>query len=301
MGRRLCLREIAPNRGSQGSGNPRMQERCFFLCTEGSHVASGRISQSQLKALHIRHWSVPHWHTLWMPGTEVPPPPTEGCSRNYPRGGCIFSDPSSPRTHMESELPQPPGHVSALLNPPHYGSNMPWPPGQVTPHPSDTLSTKHPPPTGQKSACSPPEHNFWNSPDTHSVLPALCKLRRTERSAADPGGGHTLQIMRSGTISFHYPFHRQPPLPQHGSHSDFLQLKTNRGVCEKKHLRSAYNCYNLNYCDRTILICNNCNYFPWLQPEHNLCASHKPLNNRSQHYLLTGSIYYRNIHNKHHS
>ena len=43
---------------------------------------------------------------------------------------------------------------------------MPWPPGQVTPHPSDTLSTKHPPPTGQKSACGPPtpEDNFWNSP-----------------------------------------------------------------------------------------------------------------------------------------
>ena len=35
---------------------------------------------------------------------------------------------------------------------------MPWPPGQVNPipHPSDTLSTKHPPPTGQKSACGPP-------------------------------------------------------------------------------------------------------------------------------------------------
>ena len=28
------------------------------------------------------------------------------------------------------------------------------------PHPSDTLSTKHPPPTGQKS-----EDNFWNSPN----------------------------------------------------------------------------------------------------------------------------------------
>ena len=29
-------------------------------------------------------------------------------------------------------------------------------------HPSDT-STKHPPPTGQKSACAPPDI-FWNSP-----------------------------------------------------------------------------------------------------------------------------------------
>ena len=64
--------------------------------------------------------------------------------------------------------PQPPGHVSALINPPHYGSNMPWPPGQVTPPPptprthcqQNTL-----PSTGQKSVCAPPpEHNFWNSP-----------------------------------------------------------------------------------------------------------------------------------------
>ena len=47
------------------------------------------------------------------------------------------------------------------------------PPGQVTshpPHPSDTLSTKHPPPTGQKSACGPaPEDNFWNSPNVNRM------------------------------------------------------------------------------------------------------------------------------------
>ena len=33
---------------------------------------------------------------------------------------------------------------------------MPWPPGQVTSHPSNMFSRKHPPPTGQKSACCPP-------------------------------------------------------------------------------------------------------------------------------------------------
>ena len=38
---------------------------------------------------------------------------------------CFFSDPSTPRTHVESEPPRPLGHVSALINPPHYGSNMP--------------------------------------------------------------------------------------------------------------------------------------------------------------------------------
>ena len=38
------------------------------------------------------------------------------------------------------------------------------PQDKLTPHPSDTLSTKHPP-TGPKSACGlPPEDNFWNSP-----------------------------------------------------------------------------------------------------------------------------------------
>ena len=53
--------------------------------------------------------------------TNVPPPPQafleqpngstpithKGCSRNYPRGGHIFSDPSTPRTCMESEPPDP--------------------------------------------------------------------------------------------------------------------------------------------------------------------------------------------------
>ena len=40
-------------------------------------------------------------------------------------GHIFFSDPSIPRTHMESEPPDPRGHVSALINLPHYGSNTP--------------------------------------------------------------------------------------------------------------------------------------------------------------------------------
>ena len=61
---------------------------------------------------------------------------------------------------------------------------MPWPPGQVTPHPSDTLSTKHPPPTGQKSVCGPPtpEDNFWNSPKAYT---AICVTK--EMWLAPPG------------------------------------------------------------------------------------------------------------------
>ena len=74
---------------------------------------------------------------------------SKGCSRKYPRGGPhFFSDPSTPRTHMESESPRPPGHVSALINLPHYGSNTPWPPGQVT----------------SPQCLWPPQDNFWNSP-----------------------------------------------------------------------------------------------------------------------------------------
>ena len=52
----------------------------------------------------------------------------KGCSRNYP-GGSYLSDPSTPRTHMESELPDPQdSSVNQIPHPqdmPHYGSNMP--------------------------------------------------------------------------------------------------------------------------------------------------------------------------------
>ena len=52
-------------------------------------------------------------------------------------GACIFSDPSTPRTHMESEPPDPrPGHVSALINPAPL-----WIKYALTPR------TSYPPPT----------------------------------------------------------------------------------------------------------------------------------------------------------
>ena len=70
----------------------------------------------------------------------------------------FFLDPSTPRTHMGSEPPRPPGHVSALINPPHYGSNIPWPPGQVTPHPLPLGHTvnKTPSPYRTKKCLHPP-------------------------------------------------------------------------------------------------------------------------------------------------
>ena len=90
------------------------------------------------------------------------------------RGGHIFFQTPPPPGHTRSQSPPTPGHVSALINLPHYGSNMPWPPGQVTPPPpppSDTLSTKHPPTPDKKvfAAHPPPEDNFWNSPYTVAV------------------------------------------------------------------------------------------------------------------------------------
>ena len=55
------------------------------------------------------------------------------------------------------------------LDPPRTSYSSP------PPHPSDTLSTKHPPPpTGQKSVLWPthphPEDNFWNSPNLSTLL-----------------------------------------------------------------------------------------------------------------------------------
>ena len=67
----------------------------------------------------------------------------------------VFYRSLHPQDKHGVRAPWPPGHVSALINPPHYRSNTPWPPGQVTPPPLRHVN-KHPPPTGQKSACGPP-------------------------------------------------------------------------------------------------------------------------------------------------
>ena len=46
-------------------------------------------------------------------------------------GAHIFLRPLHPQDTHGVRAPRPPGHVSALINLPHYGSNTPWPPGQV--------------------------------------------------------------------------------------------------------------------------------------------------------------------------
>ena len=47
-------------------------------------------------------------------------------------GAQFFFRPLHPQDTHGVRAPRPPGHVSALINLPHYGTNTPWPPGQVT-------------------------------------------------------------------------------------------------------------------------------------------------------------------------
>ena len=85
------------------------------------------------------------------------------------RGGavCFFSDPSTPRTHKESEPADHPGHVSVLINsaplwikyaltprtsyPPHATPRTRWQQNTLPPHRT-------------KKCLRPPPDNFWNSP-----------------------------------------------------------------------------------------------------------------------------------------
>ena len=79
----------------------------------------------------------------------------KSCSRNYPheRVGQIFlSDPFTPRTHMKSEPPRPsgqlcepdpPGHVSALINPcPTMNQICLDPQDKLPPHPPDRIGQR---------------------------------------------------------------------------------------------------------------------------------------------------------------
>ena len=70
----------------------------------------------------------------------------------------FFFRPLHPQDTYGVRAPRPPGHVSALINPPHYGPNMPWPPGQVAP-PNHTPRThfQQPPPHRTKK-CLRPTH-----------------------------------------------------------------------------------------------------------------------------------------------
>ena len=80
----------------------------------------------------------------------------------------IFFRPLHPQDTQGVRAPRPPGHINALIKPPHCGSNMPWPPGQVTPPPptprTHCQQNTLPPPDKKVFAAPPPQDNFWNSP-----------------------------------------------------------------------------------------------------------------------------------------
>ena len=87
-------------------------------------------------------------------------------------GGTFFFQTPPPPGHTwsQSPPPRPPGHVSALINLPHHGSNTPWPPGQVTspPHPTPRThcqqNTLHPQ-DKKVFAAPPPQGRRESVPD----------------------------------------------------------------------------------------------------------------------------------------
>ena len=85
------------------------------------------------------------------------------------RGPRFFFRPLHPQDKHGVRAPRPPGHVSALINQPHYGSNMPWPPRISYTPPLGHVVNKTPSPPQDKNVPAahplPPEDNFWNSPN----------------------------------------------------------------------------------------------------------------------------------------
>ena len=63
------------------------------------------------------------------PVTVPQPGGGSGCLRAVPEiilgGGTFFFRPLHPQATHGVRAPRPPGHASALINLPHYGSNMP--------------------------------------------------------------------------------------------------------------------------------------------------------------------------------
>ena len=108
----------------------------------------------------IIQYTTPHWSYCFEWELRAVPEIILGGGRAH-----FFFRPLHPQDTHGVRAPQPPGHISALINLPHYGSNTPWPPGQVTSPPPTPRThcqqnTLHP----QDKVFVPPEDNFWNSP-----------------------------------------------------------------------------------------------------------------------------------------
>ena len=82
----------------------------------------------------------------------------------------FFFRPLHPQDTQGVRAPRPPGHVSALIKPPHHGSNMPWPPGQVTPPPptprTHCQQNTLPPPDKKVFAAHPLRPSYFSSDST---------------------------------------------------------------------------------------------------------------------------------------
>ena len=97
-------------------------------------------------------------------------------------GPHLFSDPSPPRTHMESEPPNPQRHVSALINPhPTMDQICLDPQDKLTPPTPQTCQQNTLPPQDKEvPAAHSPEDKFWNSPKTgNATANASTKVNTT--------------------------------------------------------------------------------------------------------------------------
>ena len=123
------------------------------------------------------------------------------------RGGTIFFRPLHSQDIHGVRGPRPPGHVSALINLPHYGSNTSWPPAQdkLPPHspPLGHIVNKTPSTHRTKKCLRPPQDNFWNSPNGLETLVkfiAQGKYRDTKLDGNQVVGPPTCMTMQNLTL-----------------------------------------------------------------------------------------------------
>ena len=133
-------------------------KNCLFLCLRGKKVCFWLGVKKKVCTGEKNHSPPPHIASGLPLTITLPLLPSLGLFQKLSWGGTFFFRPLHPQDTHGVRAPQPPGHVSALINPPHYVSNTPWPPGQVTLHPliPETCCQQNTlPSTGQKSACGP--------------------------------------------------------------------------------------------------------------------------------------------------
>ena len=98
---------------------------------------------------------------------------SKGCSRNYPQGvGCIFFfRPLHPQDTHGVGVPQPSGHVSALINPRPLWIKYALTPGQVTPPRTRQQNTL--PPQDKKVPVAHPPPRIISGTALRDAIPAI--------------------------------------------------------------------------------------------------------------------------------